>query len=83
MGEFDNSHRAGEMPGRPAVSGLWRVRRLAALVQAARLLGGPAQHELDLPVEASQIVVRPALKGLQQGTVDTQKERLSFSHVAY
>jgi hypothetical protein len=72
-----------EMPGRPAESGLWRVRRVGGLAQATRLLGGPAQHELDLPVKASQIVIRPALKGLQQGRVDTKKKRLALSHATY
>ena len=47
---------------------------------AARLLEGAAQEELDLRVEAAQIVVRPALDGLQQGWINTKQERFSVSH---
>ena len=47
---------------------------------AARLLEGAAQEELDLRVEAAQIVVRPALDGLQQGWINTKQERFSISH---
>jgi len=49
-------------------------------VFAARLLEGAAQEELDLRVEAAQIVVRPALDGLQQGWINTKQERFSVSH---
>ena len=50
---------------------------------AACLLDGSAQDELDLPVEATQIVVGPALESLQQGRIDTKQKRLSFSHATY
>ena len=47
---------------------------------AARLLEGAAQEELDLRVEAAQIVVRPALDGLQQGWINTKQERFTVGH---
>jgi hypothetical protein len=50
---------------------------------ATCLLDGAAQEELDLPVEAAQIVVRPALDGFQQGSIDTEKKRFPFSHGTY
>jgi len=72
------------MGGRPGESGLRRVGPIAALLlQPTRLLDGPAQDELDLPVETAQIIVRPALKRLQQGRVDTKQERLAISHEVY
>jgi hypothetical protein len=46
-------------------------------------LNGPAQDELDLRVEAAQIVVRPALERVQQGRVDTKKKRLTLGHGSY
>jgi len=68
---------AGVSPGALCLSlGLWRV----VLLQAAGLLGSPAQDELDLRVEAAQIVVRPALKGFQHGWIDTKQERFTVSH---
>jgi len=70
-------------PGRLAESGFWRGGRVGTLPGTASLLDGPAQDELDLPVEAAQIVVRPALEGLQQGRIDTKQKRLSFSHATY
>jgi len=83
---FDKSRQMEGFWRRLAESGLRRVFGLAGVsgrFRAARLLDGPAQDELDLPVEATQIVVRPALEGLQQGRVDTKKKRLSFSHATY
>jgi hypothetical protein len=49
-------------------------------VFAAGLLEGAAQEELDLRVQAAQIVVRPALDGLQQGCINAKQERFSVSH---
>ena len=43
-----------------------------AFAVAAGLLEGAAEEELDLPVQATQIVVRPTLDGLQQGWIDTK-----------
>ena len=57
----------------------WRV----APLRAACLLDRFAQHELDLPVEAAQIVVRPALKGLQQSGIDAKQEWFAFGHSSY
>ncbi len=39
-----------------------------------------AQDELDLPVETSQVVVRPALERLQDVWVDPQQERFPLRH---
>jgi hypothetical protein len=47
---------------------------------AARLLERAAEQELDLRVEAAQIIVRPPLDGLQQGRIDTKQERFPISH---
>ena len=70
-------------PGRLAESGFRRGGRVGALFGAAGLLDGPAQDELDLPVEAAQIVVGPALEGFQQGDVDTKQERFTLGHRVY
>ena len=48
--------------------------------QSPRLLGGAAQEELDLRIEAAQIVVRPALDGVQHRWVDAKEERLAIGH---
>ena len=46
----------------------------------SRLLEGAAQEELDLRVQAAQVVVRPALDRLQQCSVDTKQEGFAFCH---
>jgi hypothetical protein len=46
------------------------------------LLGRPAQEELDLRVEAAQIVVRPALDGIQHGWIDTKQERFAVGQLS-
>ena len=55
----------------------WRAFVFAV---ASRLLGRPAQEELDLRVEAAQIVVRPALDGVQHGGIDAKEERFAIGH---
>jgi hypothetical protein len=53
---------------------------------AGRTAGPPqriAKQILDLAVQAPQIVVRPALHGLEQARIDTQQERLSICHDIY
>jgi hypothetical protein len=55
------------------------LRSLRLLV-AAGLLEGAAQEELDLPVQGAQIVVRPALDGLQHRWINPQQEWFSVSH---
>ena len=47
------------------------------------LLQRAAQEELDLRIEAAQIVVRPALDLLQQGRIDTKQEGFTIRHDAY
>jgi len=39
-----------------------------------------AQHELDLPVEAAQIIVGPTLHRVEHLPIDAQQKRLAFSH---
>jgi len=78
--QFDKTWRMEVFPRRLAASGCWRGGRVGIFPGPAGLLDGPAQDELDLPVEATQIVVSPALEDLQQRGIDTKKKRLSFSH---
>jgi hypothetical protein len=53
-------------------------------VRQNRANGGfSAQDELDLAVQAAQIVVRPALERFQQGRIDTKEKRLALSHETY
>ena len=40
------------------------------------------QHELDLPVQAAQLVLRPPLERVVDGGVDPEQERLAFGHDA-
>ena len=54
------------------------ARQVLVLFQSPRLLGRAAQEELDLRVQAAQIVVRPALDGVQHGGVDTKEKRLAL-----
>ncbi len=82
-GAFAGNGRVGGLGGRAAGSGLRRVGLFARLLDAACLLDRAAQEELDLPVEAPQIVVRPALDGFQQGRVDTKEKRFPFSQGCY
>ena len=58
------------------VSGCVRVWPRRAAGPAQRL----AQDELDLRVEAAQIIVRPALHRVEHGAVDPQEERLPLRH---
>jgi hypothetical protein len=44
------------------------------------LLERTSKQELDLPVEAAQIVIRPAMHRLEQLRVDAKQERFAFSH---
>jgi hypothetical protein len=87
---FDTSARMEGFPPRLAGLGFGRVGLVGLVglvgrvgLRAARLLDRPAQDELDLPIQAAQIVVRPALEGLQQGRVDTKEKRLTFGHGIY
>jgi hypothetical protein len=40
-----------------------------------------SKKELDLPVQAAQVIVRPALNGVEYFAVDPQQEWLSLGHV--
>src|SRR5688572_21601426 len=44
------------------------------------LLQHLSQHELDLPVQAPQLVVRPRLQRFEDGGIDAKEERLALSH---
>jgi hypothetical protein len=41
------------------------------------------QQELDLAVQAAQIVVCPALNGVENLAIDSQEERLAVGHGDY
>ncbi len=43
---------------------------LGRALQAARLAQGAPQEELDLPVQAPQIIVGPSLQGRERGRID-------------
>ena len=74
------------LDGSAFAHGLLALRRdgsfVGAVLQAAGLLGRPAQEELDLRVEAAQIVVRPALDGVQHRRIDAKEKGLSVYHGA-
>ena len=53
------------------------------LAVSSGLLQRPAKEELDLAIEAAQIVIRPALEGLQQGRIDAKQERFAIGHGSY
>jgi hypothetical protein len=42
-----------------------------------------AQHELDLPVQAAQIVARPAFQRLEHVGIDPEEKRPPLAHDAY
>jgi hypothetical protein len=42
-----------------------------------------AQHELDLPVQAAQIVARPAFQRLEHVGIDPKEKRPPLAHDAY
>jgi hypothetical protein len=41
------------------------------------------QDELDLAVQAAQVVVRPALNGIEYVAIDPEQKGLPFSHGRY
>jgi len=46
-----------------------------------RLLERPPQQELDLPVQAAQVIVGPTLDGVEHLAIDAKQERFAFGHV--
>jgi hypothetical protein len=48
-----------------------------------RLLQRPSQEELDLAVQAAQVVVCPALNGLEDLAVDPQEKGFAIRHGGY
>jgi hypothetical protein len=48
---------------------------------ATRFAERSAQYELDLSIEAAQVIISPALDGGQDIRVDPQQECLAFSHI--
>jgi hypothetical protein len=55
-------------------------RRRSAVRKSAGFPERVAKQEFDLPVEASEVVIRPALQCLEQHRVDPEEERFTFSH---
>jgi hypothetical protein len=53
---------------------------LAPVLDALALGQGLAEDELDLSIDAAQLVVGPFLDGVEDGGVDTKKKGLPFSH---
>ena len=53
---------------------LWRL----FVLESSGLLDGPPEEELDLRVQAAQVVVRPPLDSIQQGWVDPKEEGLKI-----
>jgi hypothetical protein len=51
-----------------------RAGRSVATDFPARLAKGPSQQELDLTVQAAQVIVRPTLHLLQHVGIDAQQE---------
>src|SRR3990172_4778046 len=48
--------------------------------EPSRLREGPAQEELDLAVQAAQLVRGPARQGRVEPRIEAQEERLPFGH---
>ena len=59
---------------------LTAARRRRAFGQAPCLPERVAKQEFDLPVEAPEVVVGPALQCLEQHRVDPEEKRFAFSH---
>jgi hypothetical protein len=76
--------RPGRVPGFIVAHHAASYARLLFLGRVLRLAAGlperPAQEELDLRIETAQIVVRPALDGLQQRRIDSKQEGFPFGH---
>lgn len=53
------------------------------LLAPALVLQYPPQQELDLAVQAAQVVVCPALNGVENVAVDSQEEWLPVGHGGY
>jgi len=49
----------------------------------ARLPQRAPEEELDLRIEAAQVVVRPALDGLEDVSLDPDQEGLAIGHGRY
>jgi hypothetical protein len=52
----------------------------ALRLQSPGVLQHAAEDELDLPVQAAQVVVRPALEGVEDVAIDPQQKRFPLSH---
>ena len=48
--------------------------------QVAGVQQRPPENELDLRVEAPQLVVGPSLQSLMDGRIDPERKRFPFSH---
>jgi ketosteroid isomerase-like protein len=91
---YRRTRKAGSSPNAPTRSSIWtplrwRARRPSRLAAALVLVPcgqatGPAQglaeQELDLGVDAAQVVGRPALEGVVDALVDAEQEALGVPH---
>ena len=53
---------------------------MARILQAALFLKDPSQDELDLPVQAPQLIVCPPLKRRENRRIDAEQERFPICH---
>ncbi len=67
-------------PSRPGPGGIWRRWRRGVSIQPPGLIESPPQEELDLRVDAAQVVVRPTLQGEERPLVEAEQEGLAFGH---
>lgn len=59
-----------------------RAGPTTAVGLSPRIAQRPPEQELHLPVDAAQVVGRPALDGVERVRVQPEQERLALSHGA-
>lgn len=57
------------------------MRRLRGRSDPTTLEQPPPQNELDLRIEAAQVIIRPALDRLQHSRVNAEKKCFALGHV--
>ncbi len=74
----------GQKLRKDCLSGFRRPLGSSLVVAGAPGLGErPSQDEVDLAVEATEIVVGPALERLEEGRIEPEEERFSIGHGGY
>jgi hypothetical protein len=69
----------------PRPAALWRLIlcygwRRSLLRQPPLGLEQPPEHELNLPVQAPQLIVGPVLEGVEDRRVDAEEKCLALGH---